>query len=201
MTILMNKYVKDEANDDTDALGPLRPHARVREQRQSEKNREQRREVVRFISSLEQRVQEFMRDNQHLQRTDLNLQLQHFINFQNQASEYRTFLIIIERRLEKLATEDKKELSEQFDDLVIAVWGIAMSGALTALAAIAQDEDLPLGSRELFVRELITLNDAKARLDDERYQSRIGDKIRKEIQVAERILNEIIDKAPSLLSF
>lgn len=178
-----------------------RPSAIVAEKTLSERHEIERTEVESFINTLETRVNALMASCQMLQDKGLAVQIKDFLEFQDLTTENLTFLIIIERRLEKLPQRHKSELHDNFYDLVVAVWSIVMRGALSFLTTISQDDYLPLGSREMFLRELKTLHDAQMKLREERYQSRIGHDITKEMQKAERILSEVIEKAPTLLTF
>ena len=103
--------------------------------------------------------------------------------------------------MKKLARFDEGDLHEQFEELVVAVWGIIMRGALDFLNAISSETHLPLGAREVFLRELRTLNDAHLKLSEERYKKRLSDDTEKVMQTAERILEEVIEKVPALLRF
>ncbi len=178
-----------------------RPSARIAEQKENEEREAERRKVEHFINTLEARVTALMESCRQLQDKGIEVQTRDFLEFQDLTTENLTFLIIIERRLQNLPSHHKGELQESFDDLVVAVWSIVMRGALSFLSTISNDDYLPLGSRELFLRELRTLNDAQMRLSEERYQHRLGAEAQREMQTAERILSEVIEKAPTLMSF
>ena len=178
-----------------------RPSTRFMEKEKTEELKGQRRQIEGYINILGDRVEALAVSCQRLQKLGGEVYTQNFLEFQGLTSETLAFLIIIERRLEKLPRTDKNDLHGKFDDLVVAIWAIVMRGSLTFLSIVSGDEHLPLGSRELFVRELRTLNDAQVRLSEERYKARLGKEIQKEMETAERILYEVIDKAPRLLSF
>ncbi|KAA5605500.1 hypothetical protein F1188_11440 [Roseospira marina] len=117
----------------------------------------------------------------------------------NLTSECMAFLIVIERRIEGLPDSRRAPYYDRLTEILVALWGTLLDGSLTFLRAIANEEHLPLGSREVFLREIKTLHDAHATLSEERFEGRIpGDLMSKQRQ-AERILNEIIDRAPRLL--
>jgi hypothetical protein len=70
---------------------------------------------------------------------------------------------------------------------------------LKFLRAVAEEEHLPLGSREVFLHEVKTLYDAYNILTLDRYANKVEEETLKKRTAAERILNEIIDRAPMLL--
>ena len=59
---------------------------------------------------------------------------------------------------------------------------------------------MPLGAREGFLRELRVLTDAQTLLDGESYKDRLTDEMKREMKTAEHILNEVLEKAPTLLA-
>ena len=178
-----------------------RPSERVAEQRNSIDHASKRAEVVQFIDNLSNRAHALMVSCENLMEKGYGAQVLDFSEFKNLASENLTFLIIIEKRIQDLHQNDKQELQERLDDLVVAIWSIVMKGALNFLLVMSNEEHLPIGTRELFISELRTLNDAQERLSQNRYQERCSQEIHKEIKMAKKILSKIIDKAPRLLSF
>jgi len=60
---------------------------------------------------------------------------------------------------------------------------------------------LPMGAREIFVAELRSLHDAHERLMRPNYAGKLSSDLERDLETASLILEEIIDKAPSLLSF
>jgi hypothetical protein len=56
-----------------------------------------------------------------------------------------------------------------------------------------------LGAKEIFLRELRSLYALKNALSQEPYASQLGAETAPDVELAEKILREIIDKAPALL--
>lgn len=160
-----------------------------------------RQEAIHFIGTMEGRVKDLIESCETLQHMGIGVQLTDFKRFQDLAAENLTFLIIIERRLKQIPQRNKRDLGTRFDELVVAVWSIVMKGSLSFMMTMSEEDYLPLGSKEVFVRELKTLNDAHSQLSHKRYSSRISKKIQAECEKAERIIMLIIEKAPRLLEF
>ncbi|MGB0696287.1 MAG: hypothetical protein ACPGOY_11610 [Rhodospirillaceae bacterium] len=114
-------------------------------------------------------------------------------------SECLAFSIVIERRIDKLPEDKKDTVAIRFDKLTVAIWSTLLDGALKFLKAISEEEHLPLGSRDVFLMEIRTLYDAHKTLTSERYSGLVDDRVLHRRDSAERILNEIIDRAPRLL--
>jgi hypothetical protein len=117
----------------------------------------------------------------------------------NLTSECMAFMIVIDRRINDLPEEMRQAPRDLFDAHTIALWSTLLTCSLTFLRAVSEEEYLPLGSREVFLREIKTLHDAHSMLSQERFEGRIPAEIEAKQRQAEKILNEIIDRAPRLL--
>ncbi|MHA1597280.1 MAG: hypothetical protein ACTSV1_01030, partial [Alphaproteobacteria bacterium] len=93
-----------------------------------------------------------------------------------------------------------KELKLRLDKLTVAIWSVILVGSLGFLGAISGKDRLPLGTRDIFIHELRTMADAEKTLNDIQYDSHLTDDVKSRRETATRILNDIIDRAPSLLN-
>jgi hypothetical protein len=114
-------------------------------------------------------------------------------------SECLAFSIVIERRVEMMPEDRRARAKDRFDRATIAIWSTLLDCSLKFLRAVAEEEHLPLGSREVFLHEVKTLYDAYNILTLDRYANKVEEETLKKRTAAERILNEIIDRAPMLL--
>ncbi|MSP49711.1 MAG: hypothetical protein EXQ95_10345 [Alphaproteobacteria bacterium] len=121
--------------------------------------------------------------------------------FRNKSGEFATFSILIEGRLSHLEGGADPRLQGHFDDLTALTYKLLIKTSIQFLWALAQHTELPLGTREIFVQELRTLYETRRTLAEPRYESRLDEDAKRKLHVAEEILTEIIDKAPSLLQF
>jgi hypothetical protein len=64
---------------------------------------------------------------------------------------------------------------------------------------LAQKNELPLGSKDIFLGELRSIYRVKNLLELDRFKNRISSRAGKDIETAEEILSVIIERAPSLL--
>jgi len=183
---------------DEEDPGP-RPSARFAELKKHKKIEAKRKEAERLLGSLEQRIGELVEISNELKSKGVDIQLQDYMRFQDLMSECLTFLIIIEKRLQKLEGTFVEGLYDKFDQLVVAIWSILLKCALRFFRIISEEEHLPLGSKDVFARELRNLHEAQEKLTSERYVKRVSKKMNKKLEKAELILLEVIEKAPGLL--
>ncbi len=177
----------------------LRPSARIAEKSVAEQNATNKKDVERFMGVFAKRLENLGTSVKVLEVKGINVQFKDYLEFQNLTSELLTFLIIIDKKLQGLDQGSKGDLIDRFDDLVVAIWSILLKGALSFFVVISEDQYLPLGLREVFTRELRTLNEAQAKLSASPYKEKMPDEINRQLETAERILVEVIEKAPSLL--
>jgi hypothetical protein len=163
----------------------------------------ERQEIDRFLDLLERRLVELGRstflatsalDNDRLPFAD-------YVYSRDLSSECWTFSIVIERRIDKYEGSERDTLIERFDTLTIGIWATLLTCSLRFLDVLARQEFLPLGSREIFIHEIKTLYDAYNLLESPRYAYRVDDVLRSKQRQAERILSEVIERAPALLDF
>ncbi len=158
-----------------------------------------REEAKHFLGILEQRITE-MTACSLMVNDDLSfLRLDDYLRFRDLMSACWTFSILIENRIGQLEDDTVPELLDKFDQLTVAIWSVLIRGALKFFRIVSQEDYLPLGSREIFMRELKTLYDADRLFVQERYRNRIDADTMADLETSEKILSEIIEKAPRLL--
>jgi len=153
-----------------------------------------------FLEALGRRI-ETLSDIGHILEADED-NPPRFIDYartRNVTSECLAFMIVIDRRIDGLPEALRQQRRDTFDDHTILLWGTLLECSLAFLRAISEQEHLPLGSREVFLREIKTLHDAHAILAQDRFSGKLPQGTLTKHHQAERILNEIIDRAPRLL--
>ncbi len=71
--------------------------------------------------------------------------------------------------------------------------------SLHFLKILSIRNELPLGSKDIFLGELRNLYRAKQLLELDKYRSKVSARAVKDIETAEEILSVIIERAPNLL--
>lgn len=158
-------------------------------------------EVEKLLDALEVHAREVASVADDAQKKAEKNSFKAYQAFRNKSGEFATFSILIEGRLEHLEGGADPRLQGHFDDLTAVTYKVLVKTSIQFLWVLAQHNELPLGTREVFVQELRTLYETKKKLSEPRYDSRLDDEAKRKLHVAEEILREIIDKAPSLLQF
>jgi len=153
-----------------------------------------------FLDILVDRIEQLLEVSRApIEHGDL-INFEDYQKFREMMGECLSFLIIIERRIEHVEERKKGDLVEQFDQLTVAIWSILLDGSLEFLNVICKKEFLPIGTQHVFVNELKTLHDAEQILKREDYTSIQAEDVTRRRKTAEKILTEIIERAPQLLN-
>lgn len=155
--------------------------------------------VEQFMEVLAERITQLATLCQSPKESLNEINFVEYQKFREMMSECLSFLIIIERRLEQSDTPKAEELADQFDELTAAVWAILLEGSLGYLKQICAKELLPIGTKFIFIQELKTLYDAEKTIKQGKFSKHLKEHILDQRGKAERILEEIIDRAPQLL--
>lgn len=158
-------------------------------------------EVEKLLDALEVHAREVAAVAEDARKKAEKNSFKAYQAFRNKAGEFATFSILIEGRLDHLEGGADPRLQGHFDDLTAMTYKVLVKTSIQFLWALAQNNELPLGTREVFLQELRTLYETKKTLSEPRYDSRLDKEAKRKLHVAEEILREIIDKAPSLLQF
>ncbi len=121
--------------------------------------------------------------------------------FKKRCDDFDTLSILIEHRLKNMKSGKEADLEEKFNELTLFLLSATLTASLHFLRIMAERDALPLGSRDLFMRELRNLHRAQEKTQDPRFEGRIGERTAADIKVAEDILSAIIERAPKLLDF
>lgn len=159
-------------------------------------------EAERFMDILAERIGELSASATAHNEAAVSTSFSEYQKFRDLSAGCLTFTIIIQNRVDRIGASDPalaKEFGSRLDALTVEVWGILLKGALEFFLVISQSDSLPLGTRDVFTRELRTLHEAGKIFREPRYAERADELMRKNAEVAEKILFEIIEKAPSLL--
>jgi hypothetical protein len=121
--------------------------------------------------------------------------------FKRRCDDFDTLSILIEHRLKNMKGGKETDLEEKFDELTLFLLSATLTASLHFLRILSERDALPLGSRDLFLRELRNLHRAQEKANEPRFEGRLGDRTAADIKVAEEILAAIIERAPMLLDF
>ena len=156
-------------------------------------------EVERFLVALEQQARGIIVLSEKAAAEANKHSYELYAKFRMKVSEFETFSIVIESRLKNLSGQKAEKLQTKFDELSILMFNHFIKASIKFFFVLSASTHLPLGAREIFIAELKRIYDAKQKLERPKYQSAIDDEVRMNLDLAEDILNEIIEKAPRLL--
>ena len=163
-------------------------------------NDETEHDAERFLTALEQKVQELLVLSKIPISNPAKLSFVDYKKFREKSDECLSFLVIIEGRISEVEGERKDLLSEQFDKLVVATWSVLMEGSIGFLTVLSERAYLPVGTRHVFEQELKTLSEAEDVMKENKNQKLLADNMAEKRAKAKEILNVVIERAPALLN-
>jgi hypothetical protein len=120
--------------------------------------------------------------------------------FADAAADFDGFCILIEYRIKKVEPGPERA---SLESRLLTSRAHAMSRMLKAsielIGGLAGQRVFPLGAKDVFLRELRSLYALKNTLSREPFLSQLPTESGHDVELAEKILREIIDKAPALL--
>ncbi len=157
-------------------------------------------EANKLLSALEERGRDIAGFAERAADCVVEQSFERYFEFRDKAAEFEAFCIIVEMRLENLDPEiDAKPLWERYDRCVFGVLKTLIEASLKFLYALSKKDVLPIGSKEVFLHELRSLDATRRQLLEARYADRLDEATQKNIDTAAKILAEVIDRAPALL--
>ena len=165
------------------------------------KRAQNQKQITQFIGNLKERTQELDNWAKHAEASMDHDGLKTYLEFRDLVIECESFNEVIQRRLSK-AEKDSPDpaLQDQLDELTARQLTLAVHASLKFLRYIAE-KNLPIGSKDVFIRELQDLHRMKKSLDNERLKGRVDEAALEDQRKVEEILKIVIEKAPQLFSF
>jgi hypothetical protein len=160
-----------------------------------------RREVKELLEALERQCREAAKLAKQAEHEAARHSFSTYREFRDKVGEFQALVILIEQRLRNIVDGRSDDLREQFDRLDTVMLGLLVRASMRFFFVLSANTILPMGAREIFVAELRSLHDAHEKLRQPKYAARLDSELERDLETASLILEEIIDKAPSLLSF
>lgn len=160
-----------------------------------------RAEVKELLSALERQCREAAKLAQQAEHEASKHSFGAYREFRDKVGEFQALVILIEQRLRNLADGRSDDLREQFERLDKVMLALLVRASMRFFFVLSANPILPMGAREIFMAELRSLHDAHEKLRRPNYAGKLGTDLERDLETASMILEEIIDKAPSLLNF
>lgn len=158
-------------------------------------------EVQALIAALERQARDAMALAKLAEEEAAKDSFKVYNEFRSKVGEFRALCILIEGRFKVIDTAWVNELREEYARLDMLMLGVLVRASMRFFFVLSAKTTLPMGAREIFVQELRILYEAAEKLKRPEYADKLGDKLKADLETAEMILEEIIHKAPALLSF
>ncbi|MBK1837025.1 hypothetical protein JHL17_06345 [Azospirillum sp. YIM B02556] len=160
-----------------------------------------RAEVKELLGALERQCREASKLAQLAEHEASKHSFGAYRDFRDKVGEFQALVILIEQRLRNLVDARSDDLRDQFEKLDTVMLALLVRASMRFFFVLSANPILPMGAREIFVAELRSLHDAAEKLKRPSYAGKLGPELDRDLETASLILEEIIDKAPSLLNF
>ncbi len=160
-----------------------------------------REEVKELLGALERQCREASKLAQLAEHEASKHSFGAYRSFRDKVGEFQALVILIEQRLRNLVDTRSDDLRDQFEKLDMVMLALLVRASMRFFFVLSANPILPMGAREIFVAELRSLHDAHEKLRRPNYAGKLGAQLETDLETASLILEEIIDKAPSLLNF
>lgn len=162
-----------------------------------------KKEVVEMLTAMERKAKEVLKMATTAEAEATKHSYSMYDEFVRKATDFDTLAILVEQRISnmEIGGGSQSELEEQYDALKMLVAHGLIKASMKFFFVLSTSTSLPLGARNLFSSELRRLYTLKKELALPKYQGKLDKQKLADLDTAEMILQEIIDKAPSLLNF
>ena len=115
--------------------------------------------------------------------------------------QYEALHVTVDGKIQRLPSNARSPHKARLLEFERRLLSTTIKAAFTYFFALSAIPILPVGIREMFMRELRELRDARERLRSPDHGNLVPPDLSDDLDVAEEILVEVMAKAPSLLSF
>ncbi|MBL4908088.1 MAG: hypothetical protein JKX94_11600 [Sneathiella sp.] len=160
-------------------------------------------EVTELLVAMERKAKQVLSMVQNIE-TDANKNsYAMYDDFVRRAMDFDTLAILVGTRLQnmELDADSTQELRDQYNKLKIVVAHGQIKASMKFFFILSATATLPLGAKDLFSSELRRLFNLQTELANPKYEGMLSKETMGDLETAELILQEIIDKAPGLLNF
>jgi hypothetical protein len=115
--------------------------------------------------------------------------------------QYEALYVTIESKIRRLPSSSQVPYAQRLLGFERRLLSLTIKAAFAYFFALSAIPILPIGIRELFMRELRELREARERLHAPEHADQLPEDLEMDLDTAEEILIEVMEKAPSLLNF
>jgi len=122
-----------------------------------------------------------------------------YYEYREALTEIEGVLVLIEDRMEHADPEALAQLKDYHGGLIVALLRMKIDVVLRVFPALENTEVLPMGTQKVFLSTIWELKETVDRVDREHIEGVLDGDARKRLAVAEHILQEVSDRAPTLM--
>jgi hypothetical protein len=115
--------------------------------------------------------------------------------------QYEALHVTIDSKIARLPAASRVPYRTKLLEFERRLLALTIKSAFNCFSALAAISILPIGIRELLMRELRELRDARERLQSDEHAGQLSPELEADLDTAEEILVQVMEKAPSLLNF
>jgi hypothetical protein len=157
-------------------------------------------EIERFLDALDEKSIGLIEMVASIKSDVARSSFSNYKRFSDACGDFDSFCILIEYRLKRLPTgPDRESLDARFQSARTAHMARQLRTSIDLLGLVASATELPLGARDVFLRELRSIYALKNALSEPSFADGIEAGTAHDIELAEKILREVIERAPTLL--
>jgi len=158
-----------------------------------------RAEVEELLLALERNANAVVKAARVATSDSRHDQFEGYTAFRERCDDFDTLAILIEHRLKYIAGGKAEDLEQKFRELKMFILSSTLKTSLHFLRVLSERDALPLGSRDIFLRELRNLHAVQGKMSASALAERLDPRAIADMKLAEEILNLILDRAPTLL--
>jgi hypothetical protein len=160
-----------------------------------------RSEIQGLIEALERQCREAAKLAKIAQNEATRHSFVAYRQFRDKVGEFKALCILVEGRLRTSEGSGVADLQERYETVDIGMLSLLIKASMRFFFVLSANPILPLGAKDIFTSELRSLYEARERLSSPRYVQHLDDTLKMELETAGAILEEIIEKAPTMLQF
>jgi iron-sulfur cluster repair protein YtfE (RIC family) len=120
-------------------------------------------------------------------------------DYREALTELEGVIVLIEDRMEHAMPDARAQLKDYHTRLIVDLLRMKIDVVLRVFPALETTEVLPMGTQKVFLSTIWELNETVQRIDREHIEGILDGDARKRLTVAETILREVSERAPSLM--
>jgi hypothetical protein len=157
-------------------------------------------EIERFLDALDEKSS-VLRDVVVATKSEVaRSSFANYKKFADACGDFDSFCILIEYRLKRLPQGPARaQLGARFQAARVAHMARQLKTSIELMGLVASARELPLGAKDVFLRELRSIYALKNALSEPPFADGLAPENARDIELAEKILREIIERAPTML--